>query len=154
MFTKHGIFTQTEIFSRQEILYEGYSKVINIEALTMAEMARRDILPAVSTYIKELSEIVNLKASLSFDVTSDYEAKLLKKLSDLSLKLYKATEKLENEVKNIKGIEDKAKLADAYKNKVVPQMAKVREIADELEVNTASKYWPYPTYGDLLFGIQ
>jgi len=154
LFTKHGIFTETEIKSRQEILFENYSKVINIEALTMVEMAKKDILPAVNTNIKDLTETVVAKSSISKAISCEYEIKVIEKLSTLSATLYKEADKLlaaVNKAKDTKGI---AETAIAYKDKVVPCMEKVRAIADEMEINTGAKYWPFPTYGDLLFGIQ
>jgi glutamine synthetase len=154
LFLKHGIYTETEMRSRCEILLENYAKRINIEALTMVEMAKRDILPAVSAHIKDLTEIISGKMSISSSLNCDYENKILTKLSDLSVELYNSADKLESAVKKIKATGNNADIAMAYKNKVVPLMEKVRKIADELEVNTGSKYWPYPTYGDLLFGIQ
>ena len=154
LFTKHGIFTETEIKSRQEILYENYSKVINIEALTMAEMARKEILPAVNENIYDLTETAINKKNLSDKLSNAYELKVVSKLSVLSDKLYTKIDALEKRVNEVKKISDIEKNALAYKDKVVPAMAELRQIADELEVNTGLKYWPYPTYGELLFKIQ
>ena len=154
LFTKHGIFTETEIKSRQEILYENYSKVINIEALTMAEMARKEILPAVNENIYDLTKTAINKKNLSDKLSNAYELKVVSKLSVLSDKLYTKIDALEKRVNEVKKISDIEKNALAYKDKVVPAMAELRQIADELEVNTGLKYWPYPTYGELLFKIQ
>ncbi len=154
LFKKHGIFTSNELSSRQEILYENYSKVINIEAKTMAEMARKEILPAVSENIKDLSEILVNKKSISNKINTTYEEKVIEKLSDLSAELYMALDLLDKEIKNAKTISSVCENAFNYMKKVIPEMERVRKIADELEINTGKKYWPYPTYGDLLFAIQ
>ena len=153
LFTKHGIFTENELLSRQEILFESYYKIMNIEARTLAEMIRQDILPAVSENIKDLSEILVNKKQISSDINCDYEESLIKKLSDLSSKLYAEVngfDKLRKEGKAIKEPKDRAKF---FRENIFTKMQEVRGICDELEVNVGSKYWPYPTYGDLLFGV-
>ena len=151
LFTAHKVFSETEIHSRYEILLEGYSKLINIEALAMAEIAKKDILPAVISYISELSNTAVAKKSVSSAITCDVEEKLITKLSNLASCLYKKIETLDAVTLDVKNYSDSLELAKFYKDGVIPAMVELRAVADELESLTAKKYWPFPTYGDLLF---
>ena len=154
LFEKHHILTRLESHSRYEIHLDNYSKVINIEALTMLEMARRDILPAVTGYIQTLSETVSAKKIACPEAVNDMEVSLITRLSDLTSALYMETEILDENIKKAKTIVDKQEQADAYCNLVLSKMADIREIADKMEVYTPKDVWPFPTYGDLLFSIQ
>ncbi len=156
LFTKHGIITEAEVHSRCEILLDVYNKTLNIEARTMLEMAKREIMPAVVSYMKDLAETISTKKSLGLAFCCTAEEEILMKLSDLSAALYGATEKLALEVKNIKNIKKisgAAEVANYYKDCVIPAMNDLRMAADEIEKNVGAKYWPYPTYSDLLFGV-
>lgn len=153
LFTEAHVLAETEIFSRYEILLESYCKVIGIEANTMLDMAKKDILPAVSAYSKELADTAIAKHSLIKDCACSYEEESLKEISELTSELYKAVKALEDAVD--KATEsDVLKLALYYKDVIIPAMDAVRTPADKLELITAKKYWPFPTYGDLLFGVR
>lgn len=151
LFTKHKIFTETEIRSRCEIMLDNYCKVLQIEALTMLDMVRKEILPAVLSYIKELSETALNKKQLSLSI--ELEETLIARLSSLAGCINKKTEHLDIcliETKNHTTVEE---CANYFQNSVLTAMAELRAVVDELEVITAKKYWPYPTYGDLLFSV-
>ena len=153
LFTEAHVLTETEIFSRYEIILESYCKVIGIEANTMLDMAKKDILPAVSAYSKELADTAIAKHSLIKDCACSYEEEIVKEISELTSELYKAVKALEDAVD--KATEsDVLKLALYYKDVIIPAMDAVRTPADKLELITAKKYWPFPTYGDLLFGVR
>ncbi len=153
LFSKHAIFTENEILSRQEIQYENYVKVINIEALTMSDMIRKDILPAAGVYEKDLISIIQGKKNISEKISVTYEINTLDKLSSLTDMLFEKVEKLDAlviELKNTVGAEEKAFFCSKV---LVPFMEDIRKIADEIEVNVSAKYWPFPTYGELLYGV-
>ncbi len=154
LFTKHHIFTEVEMHSRLEILLENYNKTINIEALTALQMIKKEIIPAVCAYMKDLSETASFKQNLSVNISNSLEVKLLSKLSNLSSSLFSKAEKLERDMDKLPLGGTAQEKADYYKNVILPDMAKAREIADELEALVGESYWPYPTYGDLLFGVK
>ena len=154
LFADHHIFTEGEAHSRYEINLDNYSKVINIEALTMMEMVRRDILPAVSGYVGSLSNTVALKKQVCPKADCSMEETLIVKLSDLCAKLFQKTEELEQSVHMAKEVEDKQAQAEAYRDEVLSKMELMRALADEMEIYTPKEVWPMPTYGDLLFSIQ
>ncbi|SDN00223.1 glutamine synthetase III [Acetanaerobacterium elongatum] len=151
LFTAHKVFSEVEMHSRYEILLESYSKIINIEALTMVDMAKKEILPAVMSYVSELSTTAAAKKSVSSAITCDVEEKLITKLSNLASCMYKKIEALDAVMLDVKNYSDGMELAKFYRGSVIPAMVELRAIADELEGLTAKKYWPFPTYGDLLF---
>lgn len=153
LFEKHGIYTKEEIQSRYEILLDEYSKTINIEAFTLCDMIKKDVIPAVCKYIKELSDTALSKKSLSSDIDCNLEIDLVSKLSSLNRCLSKRLDTLDNLLINSKDYEGTLSTAKYYKNNIVPAMQEVRAVADELELMVSNKYWPYPTYGDLLFSI-
>ncbi|MGI5899104.1 MAG: glutamine synthetase III [Christensenellales bacterium] len=154
LYTKHRILTEAEVASRYEILLETYSKTINIEALTMVEMARKEILPAVVGYVNRLSQAVLAKQKIGDDIPCEMELNLLKKLSALSSSLYHLTDDLDRAICSAKGCCNSAlELAAYYRDEVFTRMQKLRAVADEIEANTAADLWPFPTYGDLLFNI-
>ncbi len=153
LFKKHGIFSAHEVHSRYEILLENYVKTINIEALTMIEMVRKDILPAVVCYIKELSTTAATAKSISASVDCEFEVEMVTKLSSLSNVLYKNLVALDETLLNAKNIEDSLELAQYYNKTVFTAMQELRAVADEIETLVGEKYWPYPTYGDLLFRV-
>ena len=151
LFTKHNIYTETEMKARYEIHLESYSKIINIEAQTAVDMVKRDILPAVSAYTDALSSSILGKRAVSKDIPCIADTELLKKLSSLSDGLYGKCAYLEKAL--IKVPEDTQKAALYYHDKVFALMQEMRAITDEMETMTASEYWPYPTYGEMLFNI-
>ena len=153
LFTKHKVYTETEMRSRYEILSENYSKVINIEALTMLDMAKKDILPSVSLYAHELSDTIVAKKACG-DVDCSYEQDLLKKVSKLTGTAYKKVAALQDAVLKAKDITDNTELARFSKDSLFAAMSELRITVDELETCVAAEYWPYPSYGDLLFSVK
>ena len=154
LFEKHGILSKEEAFSRYEISLENYSKVLNIEALTMLEMARQDIIPAVAKYVNVLSDGVVSKKQVSSDVSCALEEMLVPKLSKALSDLFTELEKLDGEIKLAHETADALERANLYHDVVLSRMEKVRALVDGMEVYTAKEYWPVPSYGDLLFSIQ
>ncbi len=152
IFNKHGVFTEAEIRSRQGILIENYAKVRKIEALTMVDMMRKEILPAVLKYIKELAQTLNGLGA--FSIVNSGMTEQLDKISSLYNDGTEKLSALDNSIKAAQAVEDETKRAKAYKNKVLPAMEALRAVADEMEVNTPEKYWPFPTYGSLMFGVN
>ena len=153
LFTKHKIYTATEIHSRYEILLENYCKTISIEALTMLDMVNKDIFPAVCRYMDALSATVLHKAGVSSVISSKAEEARLKKLSALCDQLYQANEALGEAMRKVPcGCDVKAQ-ADYYKDTVIDLMQRLRTPADELETLTGKTYWPYPTYSQMLFSV-
>ena len=153
LFEKHGVYTKLELESRKEILLEKYSQTINIEALTMLEMIKKDIIPAVCNYSKDLTESALAKKDLSSDIDISLETNLVSKISSLSSCLAKKTADLEKVLLGAKDCDDSEKLAKYYHDTVLSQMNEVRAIADELETLIGKGYWPFPTYTDLLFSV-
>jgi glutamine synthetase len=154
LFEKHAVYSHTELHSRYDIALESYCKILNIEAVTMAKMAKQLILPAVNVYAKELADTANAKKALlskAADVT--YETDIVSKISQLSTVLWKGTAALEAAIIKTEEIGDITKKATSFRDAVIPAMDTVRAAADELELITAKKYWPFPTYGDMLFSV-
>ena len=154
LFESHHILTRSEAHSRYEINLDNYSKVINIEALTMLEMIRRDILPAVTDYIKTLSDTVVAKKQACPYAYCKMEEDLIEKLSKLTSSMYEEAEILEQNVVYAKSVSDKLAQAECYKDTVLTKMEEIRTISDKMETYTPKDVWPFPTYGDLLFSIQ
>lgn len=154
LFTKYGIYTESEVHSRYEIVLEEYSKTINIEAMTMSEMVKKDIIPAIMAYVSELSETAANKKAVSPDLASDFEVSMIQRLSLMTKVLYDKVAALDEALIAVREIEDIAENAKSYKNDILPIMQEIRATADEAELIVAKKYWPFPTYGDLLFSVQ
>ena len=154
LFEAHKVFTATEMRARYEILLDNYSKTINIEALTMLDMAKKDILPAASAFMGHLSDVVISKKSACKDIKCTYEENVICTLSELNNKMFEDVQLLEKEIEAKKNIDDAQKLAEYYKDIIIPRMDKIRESADKIEVMTERTYWPYPSYADLLFGVR
>ncbi|MFR9043018.1 MAG: glutamine synthetase III [Intestinibacter bartlettii] len=153
LFEKHGVYTKLELESRKEILLEKYCQTINIEALTMLEMVKKDIIPAICNYSKDLTQGALAKKNLSSDIDVSLETSLVSKISSLSACLSKKTGELDKVLLDAKDIEDSEELAKFYHDTVLSQMNEVRAIADELETIVGKGYWPFPTYTDLLFSV-
>ena len=151
LFTSHHIFTEAELRSRCEILVENYCKILNIEALTTLEMARRDILPAVLSYVKELTDTALAKKSLCESIPNGLEKSLITELSQGADQLLAKTEELEKALAKAEEYTDVTAQAKYFRETVLAAMNSLREIADNLETKTAAKYWPFPTYADILF---
>lgn len=152
-FTKHGVLTEEEIHSRYEILVENYIKVVHIEALTMLELAKKSILPAVSSYVKELAETISLKRQIAATINCRSEESLAMELSELCADFMDKMGSLEECLAKAHGSADGQAEAEFYKDGVIPAMADLRAIADKMEEEVGEKYWPFPTYGELLFSV-
>ena len=153
LFKKHEVLSETEVYARYEIIIENYAKLINIEALTMIDMVKKMILPAVTKYSDALAKTIIAKQQVSSSIVSTYECSVVREIAELSAKLYEDTKSLESLDAKAKKIEDAQKSASYYKDYVIPQMEKVRESADKLEVITAKEYWPFPSYSEILFSV-
>ena len=157
VFEKFGVYSKVELTSRYEIHNENYSKIINIEAETMLEMAKKDILPAASKYANKLAETIGLKKSVCSECDASYESEMLKKVSALTSSIFAKTSTLEAAVAEAKSVSDKGdsgKTALFYREKVFAAMGELRAVADELEVVTPKELWPFPSYGDLLYSVR
>ena len=152
LFTSHKVFTEVEIHSRLEILQENYCKLIHIEACTMLDMAKKDILPCVSKYAKVLDDTLIAKKARDSKGFA-YENETLNAINDLSDKAYYATKDLETAVAGTSSIENVKALSMYYKDEVLSKMEMLRSFVDKLENLVAAEYWCYPTYGELLFGV-
>ena len=151
LFERFGIFTKAELESRAEILYETYAKTINIEALTMVDMANKQLVPSVMAYVKELSETVNAMNSAGADITAT--GALLHRVTGLLNEMQSARITLSDIEKKGAAMERGREQAFYYREKVVPAMDSLRKPADELERIVDKAYWPFPTYADLLFEV-
>lgn len=154
MLTSHKVFTETELKSRCEIMLDNYCKTVVIEANTMVDMARKQILPAVEAYVKEVSKTAVAKKQFAPDASCEYEKKTVTKLSLLMEQILDKTEMLEDEIMKLKFISDVKQESYAIRDSILPKMGELRAVADEAEMLTADKYWPFPTYGELLFGVK
>ena len=152
LFSKYNVYSETELKSRVEILLDEYCKTINIEALTMIDMAKKDILPAVATYIKELAQTSALAKDCGADTS--FEDDMVKRLSSLAAQTYRRLSALEEAEIKAKDIDDVEALANYYHDTVFVAMGELRASADEIETLVGEKYWPYPTYGQLLFYVK
>ena len=151
--SEHGILSEVELASRYEIYNENYSKVINIEALTMLDMAKKLYLPAASKYAKELAEIVSLKKAAG-GADDSYESELLAKVSSLTASIYNKVKALDKAVIEAKNVSETGALALYYRNSVFQAMSELRENVDELEGCVPAEVWPVPSYADLLFSVK
>ena len=148
MLKRAGVFSETELKARCEILLENYTKTVAIEAATMADISRRQIMPAVSKYAAELSERADKNTE------NEYEVKTSKRLSELLKIMYESTNELEKVSADIRVISDVTEHSYAIRDRLLPVMARLREAADEAETLTAEDFWPFPTYEKLLFSVN
>ncbi len=151
MFKRQGVYSRTELESRYVINLENYCKIIKIESLTMIEMAKKDILPAVSTYVRKMAEAVSCTRSIA-DVECGFEVDMIRNLSNLSTNMYKKMRSLEELIAEAPQGDDQ-RLAEYYRDAIIPAMDRLRAVADEIEPLVGEKYWPYPTYGRMLFAV-
>lgn len=151
LFVKHGVLTETEIQARYEIQLENYVKTLHIEALTMLEMAKRDILPSVMEYSATVYDLIIKKEAVGLN--SEKEKAMAKELSDLTAALSDRIDSLEATMENLEEDADALAAANYYRDVVYEQMNRLRATADKLETIVSSKYWPMPTYSDLLFRV-
>lgn len=153
LLSKHNVLTEVELRSRCEVLLEKYSKIINIEALTALDMAKKDIVPAVTAYIKELAETANLVKAVDPSLVPTAQTELMTKLMNLLNCFVKKIDNLDKAVVGAKDIETEAAAAMYFKDEVLAAMQELRAVADEMESNMSSKAWPYPSYGTMLFSV-
>ena len=153
LFVKHSICTEEELRARYEIDLEAYSKQLNIEALTMIDMAQKDILPAVTAYIREQVDAALAKKSLSSSLSTVTEERLAETLSTKQERFAELITKLAEETEKAAAVSDPLAQAFAYRNHVFATMEELRDIGDSMETLTSTDYWPYPSYTDLLFGV-
>ena len=154
LFVKNKICSEEEVKARYEIELENYAKQINIEALTMIDMAKKNILPAVSSYVRELTDTALAKKALSDAIPTSVEEELVASLSNKLVCFSKKTAELEEAV--IKASEysnDNLAYATYYRETVFALMQELRAVGDSMETETSSEYWPYPSYGEMLFGV-
>lgn len=154
MLTFHKIFSEAELKSRCEITLDNYCKTVVIEANTMVEMARCEIAPAVEAYVKDIANTAALKKSVSDEISCAYENSLIKKLSALTEQIFIATGELEKAIVTVKQNDNVIAESAAIRDVLLAKMNELRVACDEAETLTAKKYWPFPTYGDLLFGVE
>ena len=151
LLAKYGIYTPVEVAARQEILLDNYSKIINIEAQTMIEMANKEVIPACAKFTADLAEGIAKKAALGISALA--ETDVAKKVSELTDRAYAATKVLEDVVVEAKLIENVVEAAHNYHDKVVVAMQELRAACDAAETIVSKEYWPFPTYSDLLFSV-
>ena len=154
MLTSHGVFSQAELESRCDIMLENYCKTVLIEANTMVDMAKTEIAPAVEAYTVDLAKAVMAKKAVDIGLACTYESALVKKLSTLTDRIAIKTEELENSLVELHRAEDIISEANMIRDVVLVRMSELRLACDEAETITAKKYWPFPTYGDLLFSVR
>ena len=153
LFSSMGVMSETEMHSREEIYFENYAKIVNIEALTMIVMASRDYIPAVERYIAEIADTAEKKRAVCKSVNCHVETELITRLSDLNAQAYDAVERLNVAETEAAAIPCACERAEAYCFKVIPVMDELRTAVDEMEKLTSSKLWPVPTYGDMMFRV-
>ena len=153
LFVKNNIISEDELRARYEIDLETYCKQLNIEALTMVDMARKNITPAVSAFVRELTDTALAKKALSDSIPVNVELDLINSLTEQLEKFVSLTDELENETHAAAAIEDNQEKAFAYRNRVFAKMEALRAVGDEMETHTSADFWPYPSYTDLLFGV-
>ena len=149
LFARHKVFTKEEISSRQEIYTENYCKILRIETLTMVDMMKRGILPAVSAYLKDLAVTSEALKKAGLEINTS----LMEKLNALYNAGTKKLASLEIAMQEAFSFGNGERGASCYRDRVIPEMKGLRAIADEMELSTAKEYWPYPSYGDILFSV-
>ncbi|MCM1362321.1 MAG: glutamine synthetase III [Clostridiales bacterium] len=153
MLTSHGIFTEAEIYSRRDIMLENYVKSVNIEAVTMVDMARKEIIPAVAKFTAETASSVAVKKSVAPEAVCAYETKLVTELSALIDEMDSCASVLEKNIDELKTIEEAVPASEFVRDSILPAMDDLRSAADKAETLTAETSWPFPTYDKLLFGV-
>ena len=154
MLVCHKVFTESELRSRYEIQLENYCKTVRIEALTMVDMARKEILPAVEEYVSDLATAAAAKRAVSKELSCGYEKKLLHRLTSLVDTMDGRVDSLEEKLVRLDTLRSAGEEAAFIRGELIPAMGELRAVADESETQTAAGYWPFPTYGDLLFGVK
>ena len=154
MLTRHGVFSVPEVDSRCEVMLDNYCKTVEIEANTMIDMARQDILPAVQSYATHVAQGIATKRSVVGTLPCTHETKLLEQLCTLTDQIAQGMEALEVVTSRVEQMEDVTATSEAVRDEMLPAMAQLRQAVDQAETITASSFWPYPSYGQLLFGVR
>ena len=154
MLTSHKVFSEAELKSRCEIMLDNYCKTVLIEAKTMIDMAKTEIAPAVSEYVLELAKTAAAKKAAESSISCNYETGLLKKLAILEDQIMIKAEELEDAVLKVQDITDITEESCMIRDRVLSKMGELRIACDSAETMTAKKFWPFPTYGDLLFSVR
>ena len=153
MLISHGVFTEAELRSRYEIQLENYCKSVRIEALTMIDIARKEIIPAVENYISSLASGIAAKKAAAPELACNYEIRRVRKLSSLTDIMDDGAEDLSSAAAHLDTIQDITEQGGEIINGILPKMARLRAACDEAETLTPVDFWPFPTYGDLLFSV-
>jgi glutamine synthetase len=153
LFTKHKVHTELEMESRYEVLMENYCKVLHIEALTMIDMAKKDIFPSVLKYLHEIANTANALKTFLPQAKLKGQERIARTLALLFDQADEQLQSLEKEVDKTKDIEGVTKTATYYAEKIIPAMNALRESCDEMECLTSKEHWPFPSYADLLFRV-
>ena len=153
LFEKHGVFTREELESRTEIMLENYSKTVNIEALAMVDIAKKEIYPAVNEYLITLGKAIKTKRELCQGYDNGEELKLFNRICELNALVAKCFEEIDDMLDVSKTITDTEELAHYYRNNILAKMEELRLYCDKLERKVGKEYWPMPTYDDLLFSV-
>ena len=153
VFVRQGVYTKAEAIARANIQLENYTKIINIEALTLLEMAKQDIIPAVSDYVADLCTNVAAKQAVNDSIPCTTERDLIMKLSEGNDRLSALIFRLEDILSGI-DMNEVVPASQAMAHKVIPVMEEMRTVIDGMEKITSSEYWPYPTYFDILYSVK
>ena len=154
MLTSQGVYSETELKSRCDIMLDNYCKAVLIEAETMVDMAEKQLIPAVEKYVSKICETAISKKNFMPDISCDYEHGLVKTLSSLTERGQALTSELKEAVVHVKDFCDIISEADYIRDGILPKMSALRAVVDEAETRTAAEYWPIPTYGEFLFGVR
>ena len=154
MLTEQKVFTPAELNSRMEIMLDNYCKTITIEGNTLVDMVRKDILPSIEMYQCKVAETAKLKHEVDSKISISYEKNIMEKLSSLNDIIFAGVDTLEKVLAQEVEIEDIVEQGYAIRDKVLPTMEELREACDEAEMIVAKEYWPYPSYGEMLFGVK
>ncbi|MEE1030665.1 MAG: glutamine synthetase type III, partial [Ruminococcus sp.] len=154
MLTAHGVYSEAELQSRTEIMLENYCKTVLIEANTMVDMASTEIAPAVESYTMEVAKAAAAKKAVDASLACSYEVELVRKLSVLTDSIALKTKELQDALVQLQSAEDIIAEANMIRDLILVKMGELRDACDAAETMTAKKYWPFPTYGDLLFSVK
>ncbi len=154
MLVRHKVYTESELRSRYEIQLENYCKTVRIEALAMVDISRKEILPAVESYVSSLASAVGAKKAIDAELPWGYEKKQLRRLASLVDAIDDRVDDLEEKLIRLDTLSGSMEEAAFIRDEILPGMGALRAAADEAETQTAAGYWPFPTYGDLLFGVK
>ena len=154
LFKRHGVYNETEMHARYEILMEEYSKVINIEALTMVDMVKKDYIPSISEYQRSLCDTILSKREVCESIPCETEKNILSRVAQLADSIYAKNAELDNAIKNVPSEKSATEIAFYYKDEVIGKMEELRKMVDEVEAEADREFWPVPSYGDIIFSVK